>query len=52
MRETFMAKTNDDRVTVNDGTFTESKKPDGWADALIIAQVCNLSVTLIFLNLL
>jgi hypothetical protein len=47
-----MAKNNDSRVTVNDGTFTESEEQDGWADALIIAQVCDFSIALIFLNLL
>lgn len=38
MRNTFTARTNDSRVTVNEGTFIESGEQQGWADGLVIAQ--------------
>lgn len=38
MRNTFQAKTQDDRVTTHEGTFTETGEQDGWADAVVIAQ--------------
>lgn len=41
MRNTFLEKTQDERVSIQDGTFTETAEPDGWADAVIVAQVYN-----------
>ncbi|TFL07306.1 S-adenosyl-L-methionine-dependent methyltransferase [Pterulicium gracile] len=38
MRDTFNAKTEDDRVSIQDGTFQQTNLPDGWADMVIIAQ--------------
>ncbi|KAJ3028720.1 hypothetical protein HDV00_010083 [Rhizophlyctis rosea] len=38
MRKTFSAKTDDNRVLVHDGMFSDTKEQDAWADALIIAQ--------------
>lgn len=42
MRDTFNAKTEDDRVSIQDGTFQQTNLPDGWADMVIIAQVSDL----------
>jgi Methyltransferase domain len=44
MRRTFGDKTRDDRVSCHDGTFTETGEQDGWADAVIIAQVGSFSM--------
>ena len=38
MRQTFQEKTQDERVTVSDGTFTATGEPDSSADMVIIAQ--------------
>jgi Methyltransferase domain len=48
MRRTFGDKTRDDRVSCHDGTFTETGEQDGWADAVIIAQVSYFSMKSIF----
>ncbi|KIM28760.1 hypothetical protein M408DRAFT_132375 [Serendipita vermifera MAFF 305830] len=38
MRQTFQAKTQDDRISVADGTFTQTGEKDNWADAVVVAQ--------------
>ena len=40
MREVFAKTVEDNRVTLYDGTFEKTALPDGWADVIIIAQVC------------
>lgn len=40
MREVFAKSTADPRVSVHEGTFDTTGVEDGWADAIIIAQVC------------
>ena len=35
----FAEKTEDDRVTVAEGTFEKVDAEDGWADLVVIAQV-------------
>ncbi len=39
MREIFSKTIDDKRVTVSDGSFTETGIPDGWADLITVAQV-------------
>jgi len=40
MRGVFAKTVEDNRVTLYDGTFEKTALPDGWADVIIIAQVC------------
>lgn len=40
MREVFLKYTTDDRVSVSEGTFDETGVESGWADLVVIAQVC------------
>jgi hypothetical protein len=40
MRDEFNKKTADKRVTTSEGTFTATNVEDGWADIIVIAQVC------------
>lgn len=40
MRDVFTKSTKDDRATASDGTFDHTGVEDGWADLVIIAQVC------------
>lgn len=40
MRDKFAGTIQDERVTVADGTFDDTHIEDGWADVIIIAQVC------------
>lgn len=40
MRTVFAESVNDDRVQLQEGTFSETGVQDGWADLVVIAQVC------------
>jgi hypothetical protein len=40
MREVFSRYTTDDRVVVSEGTFDRTGIESGWADLIVIAQVC------------
>ena len=40
MREVFTKSVVDPRVSVREGTFDATGVEDGWADVVIIAQVC------------
>ena len=40
MREVFAKTTADERVTIEEGYFDSTKVEDGWADLVIVAQVC------------
>jgi len=40
MRDVFTRTVQDLRVTVSDGTFENTGVEEGWADLLVIAQVC------------
>jgi hypothetical protein len=40
MREVFSSAIKDERVTVAEGTFETTGVQDGWADLVVIAQVC------------
>ena len=40
MREVFSRTVKDDRITVSEGTFQSTGVEDGWADLVVIAQVC------------
>lgn len=40
MREVFAKATTDPRVSVHPGTFDTTGVEDGWADLIVIAQVC------------
>ena len=42
MRAVFAEKTEDDRVTVAEGTFEKVDAEDSWADLVVIAQVGSL----------
>ena len=39
MRAVFTERTEDDRVTVAEGTFERVDAEDGWADLVVVAQV-------------
>lgn len=41
MRSTFSSQVKDDRVTVAEGTFDSTGVDQGWADLVVIAQVCS-----------
>ena len=41
MRSIFSQQVKDDRVTVAEGTFIATGIADGWADLVVIAQVCS-----------
>ena len=40
MREQFARTVRDARVSVAEGTFDDTHIEDGWADLVVIAQVC------------
>jgi phospholipid N-methyltransferase len=40
MREVFSKTVIDSRVTVSEGTFDNTGVESGWADLVVIAQVC------------
>jgi hypothetical protein len=40
MRETFAKYTSDERVVLVEGTFAETGAESGWADLIVIGQVC------------
>jgi hypothetical protein len=42
MREVFSRTVADNRVTVSEGTFEKTGVESGWADLVVIAQVCFL----------
>lgn len=46
MRSVFSQQVKDDRVTVAEGTFIATGIADGWADLVVIAQVCSFSLSL------
>ena len=41
MRSVFSQQVKDDRVTVAQGTFDATNIAQGWADIVVIAQVCD-----------
>jgi Methyltransferase domain len=43
MRSVFSQQINDNRVSVAEGTFSATGITDGWADLVVIAQVCGSS---------
>lgn len=44
MRGVFSATVKDSRASVAEGTFDSTGIEDGWADLVVIAQVCSLSI--------
>lgn len=40
MRDLFSKTIKDDRVTTAEGSFDHTDVEDGWADLVVIAQVC------------
>lgn len=44
MRDVFSKTVTDPRVSVREGTFDTTGVEDGWADLIIIAQVCRSPV--------
>lgn len=45
MREVFANATTDPRVSVHAGTFDSVGVEDGWADLIVIAQVCLFAIS-------
>jgi hypothetical protein len=39
MREVFSRTIEDDRIVLSDGVFQATGVEEGWADAVIVAQV-------------
>ena len=44
MRSIFSKTVNDERVSINQGTFDATGIESGWADLLVVAQVCCASI--------
>lgn len=40
MRDVFAKAIKDERVTTDEGSFEHTSVQDGWADLVVIAQVC------------
>jgi hypothetical protein len=41
MRGKFSESVLDQRVSVSEGTFDKTGAEDGWADLVVVAQVCS-----------
>ncbi len=52
MREVFCNTVQDPRTSISDGTFESTGVEDGWADAIIIAQVAETNVPRRIIDLL
>lgn len=50
MRSIFSQQVKDDRVTVAEGTFIATGIADGWADLVVIAQVCSFEAFPLFVH--